>query len=38
MTVIGERKLTAFGGRGASRNRGRIKMTEIDEGRGSLIL
>src|SRR3954463_16267068 len=37
MTVIGERKPTALGGCRASRNRGRIKMTEIDEGRGPFI-
>src|SRR6478672_11647237 len=38
MTVIGERKPTALGGRGASRNRGRIEVAEIDKDRGSLFL
>jgi hypothetical protein len=38
MAIIRERKPTALGGRGASRDRRRIEMTEIDENRGPLIL
>ena len=38
MTIIGQRKPAALGGRGASRDRRRIEMAEIDEDRGPLFL